>query len=51
VSVFLALAAYLYAAAIIFLVGIQIDELLRKNPSPHETGIIDLLWRGMGAAR
>jgi uncharacterized BrkB/YihY/UPF0761 family membrane protein len=33
----LVLAAYLYAAAIIFLVGIQIDELLRKDASPHET--------------
>jgi uncharacterized BrkB/YihY/UPF0761 family membrane protein len=48
--VFLVLAAYLYAAAIIFLVGIQIDELLRKDARPHETGIIDLLRRGMGTA-
>jgi membrane protein len=41
--VFLVLAGYLYNASIIFLVGIQIDELLRKDASPHETGMIDLL--------
>jgi hypothetical protein len=34
----------LYPATIIFPVGIQIDELLRKDARPHETGIIDLLW-------
>jgi uncharacterized BrkB/YihY/UPF0761 family membrane protein len=49
--VFLVLAAYLYRATIIFLVGIQIDELLRKDASPHETGIIDLLRRRMGTTR
>jgi hypothetical protein len=42
---------YLYAASIIFLVGIQIDELLRKDASPHETGIVDLLRCGMATAR
>jgi len=41
--VFLVLAAYLYNASIVFLVGIQIDELLRKDASPRETGMIDLL--------
>ena len=45
------LAAYLYAASIIFLVAIQIDGLLRKDASPHETGSIDLMRRGMGRAR
>jgi membrane protein len=49
--VFLVLAAYLYTASIIFLVGIQIDELLRKDASPHERGIIDLLRRGRGTSR
>ena len=49
--VFLVLAAYLYTASIILLVGIQIDELLRKDASPHETGIIGLLRRGVGTAR
>ena len=43
--VFLVLAAYLYAASVIFLVGIQFDELLRKDASPGETGIVDLLVR------
>ena len=49
--VFLVLAAYLYTASIIFLVGIQLDELLRKDASPNERGIIDLLRRGMRTAR
>lgn len=46
-TVFLVLAAYLYTASIIFLVGVEIDELLRKDASAGETGIIDLLRRGM----
>jgi hypothetical protein len=50
-TVLLVLAVCLYAAPIIFLGGIQIDELLRKDASPHETGIIDLLRCGMGTAR
>ncbi len=46
-TVFLVLAAYLYTASIIFLVGVQIDELLRKDASAGEMGILDLLRRGM----
>jgi len=45
-TVFLVLAAYLYAASIIFLVGVEIDELLRKDASPTEQGIFGLLRRG-----
>ncbi len=45
--VFLVLAAYLYTAAIIFLVGVQIDELLRKDATAGESGIIDLVRRGV----
>jgi hypothetical protein len=30
-TVFLVLAAFLYTASIIFLVGVEIDELLRKD--------------------
>jgi hypothetical protein len=51
VFVLVVIAACLDTAAIIFLVGIQIDELVRTNASPHETGIIDLLRRGMRTAR
>jgi membrane protein len=45
-TIFLVLAAYLYAASIIFLVGVQLDELLRKDASSGETGIIGLLLHG-----
>ena len=41
--VFLVLAAYLYVASVIFLVGAQIDELLRKDASEHETGLVGVL--------
>lgn len=41
--VFLVLAAYLYVASVIFLVGAQIDELLRKDASEHESGIVGVL--------
>lgn len=50
-TVFLVLAAYLYAASIIFLVGVQIDELLRKDSNPSEVGIIGLLLHGRGTER
>lgn len=42
-TVFLVLAAYLYTSSITFLVGVQIDELLRKDASSGERGIVDLL--------
>ncbi|MBA3476170.1 MAG: YihY/virulence factor BrkB family protein [Actinobacteria bacterium] len=48
-TVFLVLAAYLYAASTIFLVGVQIDELLRKDASASEEGILGLLRRRSGA--
>jgi len=50
-TVFLVLAAYLYTASIIFLVGVQLDELLRKDASAGEQGVIGLLRRGMTGAR
>jgi len=46
-TVFLVLAAFLYTASIIFLVGVEIDELLRKDASAAEEGIIGVLRRGM----
>jgi membrane protein len=45
-TLFLLLAAYLYAASIIFLVGVQLDELLRRDASTGETGIMGLLLHG-----
>ena len=45
-TVFLVLAAFLYTASIIFLVGVEIDELLRKDASAGEEGIIGVLRRG-----
>ncbi|MCP9487258.1 MAG: YihY/virulence factor BrkB family protein [Gaiellaceae bacterium MAG52_C11] len=46
-TVFLILAAYLYTASIIFLVGTEIDELLRKDASAGEKGILGVLLRGL----
>jgi hypothetical protein len=40
------LAAYVYTASLIFLVGVQLDELLRKDASAGEQGILGLLLRG-----
>ncbi len=42
-TVFLVLAAFLYTASIIFLVGVQIDDLLRKDASASEKGILGVL--------
>ena len=44
--IFLVLAGFLYTSSIIFLVGVQIDELLRKDASEDETGIVGVLLRG-----
>jgi len=44
-TVFLVLAAYLYTASTIFLVGVQLDELLRKDASAGEVGVLGLLRR------
>jgi len=46
-TVFLVLAAFLYTASIIFLVGVEINELLRKDASEEELGIIGVLRRGI----
>ena len=48
-TVFLVLAAFLYTASIIFLVGVEINELLRKDASEGEEGIIGVLRHGMRA--
>ncbi len=46
-TVFLVLAAFLYSSSIIFLVGVEIDELLRKDASAGEEGIFGVVRRGM----
>jgi hypothetical protein len=45
------LAAYVYTASLIFLVGVQLDELLRKDASPGERGIVGLLLHGTRVPR
>jgi membrane protein len=41
-TVFLVLTGYFYVASIIFLVGVQLDELLRADARPGARGILDL---------
>ncbi|MDQ2984154.1 MAG: YihY/virulence factor BrkB family protein [Actinomycetota bacterium] len=43
-TVFLVLAVYVYASSIVFLVGAQLDELLRADASSGERGILDLVF-------
>ena len=47
-AVFLVLTTYVYVSAIIFLVGVQLDELARKDAAQDETGILDVLRGGLG---
>lgn len=44
----LVLTGYLYTSAIIFLVGVQADELVRKDASAHERGILDRVREALG---
>ena len=37
---FLVLTSYVYTSSIIFLIGVQLDELLRKDASEHHEGIL-----------
>jgi membrane protein len=43
---FLVLTSYVYTSSIIFLIGVQLDELLRKDASRHNEGILTRL-RGL----
>lgn len=47
VAVFV-LTTYLYVSAIIFLVGVQADELVRKDVTAGERGILDRLRAALG---
>jgi hypothetical protein len=41
--VFLVLIGYVYTSSIIFLVGVEIDELLREDAATDERGLLELL--------
>ena len=43
-TVFLVLMAYAYASSIVFLVGVQLDELLREDANAEERGILHVLF-------
>lgn len=45
-AAFLVLTTYVYVSSIIFLIGVQLDELLRADATSGERGLIDLLRRG-----
>jgi membrane protein len=42
-TVFLVLMVYAYASSIVFLVGVELDELLREDASADERGILDVV--------
>lgn len=44
-TVFVVLTTYFYVSATIFLVGVQLDELLREDAKPGGHGTLDLLLR------
>ncbi len=46
----LALTAYLYVTAIIFLVGVQADELIRKDAQRGERGLFDRVRAALGTS-
>jgi membrane protein len=43
-TVFLVLIGYIYTSSIIFLVGVELDELLREDATRGERGILELLF-------
>jgi len=42
-TVFLVLIGYVYTSSIIFLVGVEVDELLREDAAADERGLLELL--------
>jgi membrane protein len=47
-TVFIVVMAYAYASSIVFLVGVEVDELLREDADAHERGILHVLF-GIGS--
>lgn len=43
-TVFLVLIGYVYTLSIIFLVGVELDELLREDATKGERGVLELLF-------
>jgi membrane protein len=43
-TVFLVLIGYVYTSSIIFLVGVELDELLREDAVKGQHGVLDLLF-------
>ena len=43
-AVFLVLIGYVYTSAIIFLVGVEVDELLRQDAKGEQRGVLHLLF-------
>jgi membrane protein len=43
-TVFLVLIGYVYTSSIIFLVGVELDELLREDATKGERGVLELLF-------
>lgn len=42
-GVFLVLTGYVYTSAIVFLVGVEVDELLREDAAEGERGLLRML--------
>jgi membrane protein len=42
-TVFLVLIGYVYTSSIIFLVGVELDELLREDATRGQHGVLELL--------
>jgi membrane protein len=45
-AAFLVLTTYVYVSSIVFLVGVQLDELLREETEEEGHGLLDLVRRG-----
>jgi uncharacterized BrkB/YihY/UPF0761 family membrane protein len=43
-TVFIVLMVYVYASSIVFLVGVQLDELIREDARADERGILHILF-------
>jgi membrane protein len=46
-TVFIVLMAYVYASSIVFLVGVELDEMLREDATAGERGVLNVLF-GIG---
>jgi uncharacterized BrkB/YihY/UPF0761 family membrane protein len=42
-TVFLVLTGYIYTSSIIFLVGVELDELLREDAREGQRGVLGIL--------